>query len=635
MSTLKGMFEKSRKSEEGFQYSQLAPGEFRLLRLQGTKSSSEPLVCHLFTTTLAEDGNSTLIDFEALSYVWGHDIPDHRIRLNGSLFYIRSNLAAALRVMANRLARQNQTDSSATKLLWIDAMCINQDDNTEKSVQVQSIQSIYYKAQCVIIWINSPGTSGEERRRQEETTTTIRKFSRFHKAGVNTTEIVQYLDGPADKDSNLAFQVIHSKSHWPHLVKFFDQDWWRRVWVRQEIAMSRRASVLYGESTVDWEDVATLSHWLIVFTTDLDAKTLQWGGAHQSGAYSGEDLQYFRKTLQKGGNLDFQTMLIHARSCEATNPLDRVFAILGMVQNHIEMPIDYHMSVAEVAKQTFQRLAVLNGGLDALIFSQNPTRKEGIPSWAANIYSSFSARPSRLKGRDESLYRASVDGPVNYSFLADSSTLSISVVMFDSIRWISKSFQPNMNRVDLDHAMRFLRAKAFGWMGTIAKVFGWMGTVSDSEKYEQLLRTLTRDQNIQGQRLMSGAGDCPNWGRFFRFEHEDVGAATEFQYLSKALKPFQAPADDAEIKAWLRLFTESISNRRMVMTKERKLGLVPAEAQEQDVLCTLASVDVPLLLRKVEVDTYILIGEAFIHGVMDGEVSTRVIGFEEQNIHLL
>ncbi len=69
MSTLKGIFEKSRKSEEGFQYSPLAPGEFRLLRLQGTKSSSEPFVCHLFTTTLAEDGNSTLIDFEALSYV--------------------------------------------------------------------------------------------------------------------------------------------------------------------------------------------------------------------------------------------------------------------------------------------------------------------------------------------------------------------------------------------------------------------------------------------------------------------------------------------------------------------------------------------------------------------------------------
>lgn len=466
----------------------------------------------------------------------------------------------------------------------------------------------------------------------------MRNFTRYHKAGVGARELAQYLDNPEEKKEfklvprgleNWGDIVEHGEKggYWPTLVRFYDQDWWRRVWVRQEIAMSKRASVLFGEFVVDWEDVATVSHWLSVFKTDLDDKTIYWGGTHRSGAYSGEDLQFFRRTLQKGGSLDFQSMLIHARSCEATNPLDRVFAILGMVQNHIDMPIDYHMSAAEVAKQAFQRLAVLNGGLDALIFCQNPFRQGGIPSWAPNIYSEFIAQPSRLSGREESLYRASMDSQVDYSFAADGSMLSISVGMFDSVKFLSESFlRP---RVDLDRAMRILRTEAFAWLGT----------TSDSVKYEQLLRVLTRDQNTQGQRLISGV-ESLNWGRFFRFEHMDVGAATEFQYLTKALRPFSTPADDAEIKAWLRLMSESIGNRRLVMTKGGKLGLVPIEAQELDILCILASVDVPLLLRKIDADTYILIGEAFIHGVMDGEVITPVVGNDDiavdwQDIHLL
>ncbi|KAI4272794.1 MAG: hypothetical protein LQ337_005067 [Flavoplaca oasis] len=589
----------------------------------------------MFTATLSE--GSTCIEFEALSYVWGHDKSDRRIRLNDSDFYVKSNLEAALRAMANELERPNQLHPKTSRLLWIDAICINQDDNTEKSIQVRSIKSIYHKAERVLIWITSPGTHGNIRRAHETTTTAIRNFRHYHRAGVDTRELLHYLDDPHDQKEfktasqrlqNLDQSVAHIRkdSHWPTLVTFFDHPWWRRVWVRQEIAMSRRASVLCGESSVDWEDVATIAHWLCVFTTDLDDKTRYWGGTHHSGAYSGEDLQFFRKTLQNGGSLDFQTMLIHARSCEATIPLDRVFAILGMVQNHIDMPIDYNMSAAEVAIAAFQRLALLNDGLDALIFSQNPTRKEGIPSWAPNIYSEFSAQPSRLKGRDESLYRASMNSSqVNYSFSANNSTLSIHVGIFDSIKSISETFQPHMHGIDLDEAMRTLRPEAFRWMGT----------ASDSDKYEQLLRTLTRDQNIQGQRLMSGAGDCPNWGRFFRFEHEDVGAATEFQYLSKALRPFQTPADDAEIKAWLRLFSESIGNRRLVMTKGGKLGLVPDEAKVKDVICILASVDVPLLLRKVDVDTYLLIGEAFIHGVMDGEVLDGEITVGTQHIDLI
>lgn len=159
--------------------------------------------------------------------------------------------------------------------------------------------------------------------------------------------------------------VDHTGGHWPALVEFFDKDWWRRVWVRQELIVSRDAVVLFGSTSVAWTDVAAVSHWLKVWTPDLDARTRKNGARHRSGVYAGEDLEGFRQASKTKGKLDFQTMLIHARNCEATNPCDKVFAILGL----IEEDVDYDLPESEIAKQTFKKLVSTNN-LGALIFSQ-------------------------------------------------------------------------------------------------------------------------------------------------------------------------------------------------------------------------------------------------------------------------
>lgn len=381
--------------------------------------------------------------------------------------------------------------------------------------------------------------------------------------------------------------------------------------------MSRRATVLCGEWTIDWEDVAAIAHWLNLFTTDLDDKTREGGGRHRSGAYSAEDLEDFRQTLHEGGDLDLQTMLIHARNCEATDPRDKIFAVLGMVADNRDIwgpiPVDYNLTPAEVAKQAFRKLAVLNNGLDALIFSQNSGRKEGIPSWAPDIFSGFSAQPSRLKGRATSLYRASGSTHQDFFHFSADNTLSVSVGIFDFIEDLSQSFPAGLTTSDLDDTMRVFRRAAFQWLINMRT----------NEKYERLMRTLTRDRDIRGRRLTSNVDDV-DWGRFFSIEHTGVGARTEFHYLSRALQPFKAPADDdAEALAWLHLYSESIGNRRLVLTQGRRLGLVPAAAKYLDVVCIMNGLDVPIVLRKINNTSYIVIGEAYIFGAMDGEIAVR------------
>lgn len=107
---------------------------------------------------------------------------------------------------------------------------------------------------------------------------------------------------------------------------------------RQELVRSQLAIVQCGDRTVDWTDVAAISHWLKVWIPALDEKSRRWRRFHgqwgnmnnYSGAYSGEDLEYFRQTLHVKGRLEFETMLIHARNCNSSDPRDKVYSILGL-----------------------------------------------------------------------------------------------------------------------------------------------------------------------------------------------------------------------------------------------------------------------------------------------------------------
>lgn len=388
---------------------------------------------------------------------------------------------------------------------------------------------------------------------------------------------------------------------------------------RQELAMSQLAVVQCGEKTVDWTDVAAISHWLKVWIPDLDEKSERWGKSknHRSGAYSGEDLEYFRETLAAKGEIDFEAMLIHARNCESSNPRDKLYSILGLTGDAAnDIIIDYSLPVSAVATQAFRKQVSRSKSLDALIWSQNPSRQESIPSWAPNLCSPFSTQPSRLKGRSSSLYAAAgnVQRKERYAFLEDGITLSVQgATIFDSIQLVSS--MPCGSR----HLTEFQLDQVVSKWKQL--VFEWLGTMEIEQKYERFMSALTFDRDIRSRRLPKRA-DGLDWGTYFRITHMSRKAKTEFEYLALAVRrsTFEGTKNgQTELNAWLRLCAESIGGRQIIMTSEGRIGLVPAETRPLDVVCLLG-LDVPFVLRKIDVDTYIVIGEAYIHGAMDGEI---------------
>jgi hypothetical protein len=121
------------------QYTELRPGEFRLLNIKSWPEAGA--VCELTAYPLEKAPK-----WIALSYVWGNEEAGQDITVNNQPFKVRPNLLAALRTFFD-------CEELIGYALWIDAICINQDDVSEKESQIPMMSSIYSQAEAVTVWL--------------------------------------------------------------------------------------------------------------------------------------------------------------------------------------------------------------------------------------------------------------------------------------------------------------------------------------------------------------------------------------------------------------------------------------------------------------------------------------------------
>ncbi|KAK3390792.1 heterokaryon incompatibility protein-domain-containing protein [Podospora didyma] len=132
-----------------FKYTTLNEGEIRIIELQPGDDISNIQG----SLKVASIGSSTPKRYSALSYCWGLDSqPRRTISLDGQRFEARQSLLEALQQLRSR-------DECAR--LWIDAICINQEDKEEKKSQLPLMSSIYSKAETVEIWLRTGEDNGE------------------------------------------------------------------------------------------------------------------------------------------------------------------------------------------------------------------------------------------------------------------------------------------------------------------------------------------------------------------------------------------------------------------------------------------------------------------------------------------
>ncbi|KAH7407545.1 heterokaryon incompatibility protein-domain-containing protein [Cadophora sp. MPI-SDFR-AT-0126] len=311
--------------------------DIRILRIFHGKPH-EKLKCMLFPSALnPPDGQNSssrstsgISKYWALSYWWGlpDEKPSNKIHIyydNGGregvqelsvfnrygTFYIRDNLKSAL------VRFRHETDD---KNVWVDAICINQEDKKEKNAQVARMHEVYMQATMVCIWLGD-GT--------EQTPETFEFLQSILNLG-KLDALVQTGEPSAAKCA-LVVQLMTNR-------------WFSRRWILQELALSKQATVRWGDEELYWSDFADAIALFMTKYDDIKRKNLISGqyrdtDARALGAYTivHATINLFRKSHDGRVEQRLIPLEILVSSMllafEASEPRDTIFAVLTLAKD--------------------------------------------------------------------------------------------------------------------------------------------------------------------------------------------------------------------------------------------------------------------------------------------------------------
>lgn len=172
------------------------------------------------------DVDDAVVEYEALSWCWGQEVKDRAIRIREGSKYYRLAVTRDLTLALKYLRHPHKE-----RILWIDALCINQANHEERNHQVQMMARIYSGATQACIWL------GED---TDDSTTAIEFINEIMK--------LENIDTISAKKENA--------SKWQSLLLLMQRPWFSRRWVVQEIALAKSATIYCGNDKIPWTNFA-------------------------------------------------------------------------------------------------------------------------------------------------------------------------------------------------------------------------------------------------------------------------------------------------------------------------------------------------------------------------------------------
>ena len=195
-----------------YTYLALKKDEIRLLYIDAG-DVADPLTCTFRHYVLSDSSIPLTFKYTALSYHWSTEISMHSISLHGHNFLIPQNLAAALRHLRHKTG-------DGTISMWVDFLCINQADVSEKSLQIVRMRTIYERAARVLCWL------GDE---DDQSRIACKKFTEL--LNILPKEMLSRDPSMSLLANNIpVLQANLSDEDWAALGIFFSNPWWNRVW---------------------------------------------------------------------------------------------------------------------------------------------------------------------------------------------------------------------------------------------------------------------------------------------------------------------------------------------------------------------------------------------------------------------
>lgn len=336
--------------------------EIRVLRVQTGHHISDrtPLRCELKHISL---GNAPVERFVAVSYCWGTSKKRARIVIDGQDATIPQTAAIAIRNLSK----------VSPHPLWIDAVCIDQENLPENAQQVAVMKEVYSKAVTVLIWLGPA---------QSSTADAIKSIEKIYAQCLETIGSLEYLnDHLYGTDASPGFKYSNAPlpdCDWPNLRTFYSAPWFCRLWVIQEIGLAKNATIYMGSFSIDAEKVVLAARWMV------HRRYMRYfDGSDHLGIESASNM--YRPAGRPLGN---QLRRTHRAGCSKTQ--DRVYGLLGLLRVDTASAIvtSYDTRLVEVYARAI-RLALYEAGdlsfLQFAVWYKSPktrtTRARRLVNW--------------------------------------------------------------------------------------------------------------------------------------------------------------------------------------------------------------------------------------------------------------
>ena len=542
--------------------------------------------------------------YRALSYAWCGSDKVQTLALDEDSAGITASLYSALRDLR---------EEENAQMIWADALCINQDDNEEKSHQVRLMADIYSKAVQVVVHLG------------EEADDSTRAMEFLYKLA-NT-------DLPGDMEQmvplskrSLDIPPIDDEI-WEATRALLRRPWFCRVWVIQEFVVGADVIMICGPASTSWMNILAAVYKLGEagvphLTWHLYNNDKEKTRATQQAANMISQFGWLKSTYDNGERQPMLHLLRIFRDAYSTRQRDHLFALLGLAADASNSALDpnYDESLESVVSRFARFLIERTHSLEVLYHCSWSSQPSRFPSWVPDWTKRFPA-DSMLAASNtvtNKIFDAAFDKTAHPSFNSSSTLLRIKGLRVDTIGQVGRDHSSEDDRDPTELAL--LRM----YVGDTARLVSLLNSYPTGEDIQEVhWRALIANTNKEGIELSPSLGDA-----FLALSEMvkrlDAGETTQapgMGTLHQAMIPY--------LPSILRI----MGGRKFCLTERGYVGLVMNQVLPDDLVYVLYGAAVPFVLRPAEDQpgSYRIVGDCYIHGIMKGE-AVRSSTFQEEEI---
>ena len=310
-----------------------------------SRAAHGEIICFLEHVQLAN-----LPEYTALSYCWGSCDDTRSVFVHGIERQVTRNLYDALeRLHHMQISR-----------LWVDALCINQEDNQERGHQVQLMKLIYSRAKSVIAWIG--------------------------KSSADSSQAMAALRRMPSKSSRARDTI------WEKLENLFARPYWKRIWIIQELAVATEVKVACGRDWVMWEELGAANK-------AYERRLVEMALDKTNYSYI-KNISHFRKKIRDRAPISLLEAMSNSQQALSSVPHDKVFALLGLCQDGTSLvpAPNYEQPVEELLQDLTRKFIVAHSSLDFILAADSSAMpNSALPSWTPNWLGTWNPSADKLQ----------------------------------------------------------------------------------------------------------------------------------------------------------------------------------------------------------------------------------------------